>query len=564
MPIFTNHEVQKALDKEIAIHRAAISTLSKKRNELSAINMLPNDILSQIFVVYKQSFYFSLPDEPEDDEDAEDEFRSCVIGGAWTNILGICSHWRNILLDTPRFWSTIGLSPECTPLIPLYLDRSKHVPLSVHISMSGDTPTNFHFFWTAVSAILSQSSRLERLYLDFEEENELDAEKFFQGMTDATPFLRSLRIDMQTLGNGFFGPISRLTTLPWGSLSALCVLELGDVLFPPDIPDLPSLDTLIVSCPPADDGLNVEWIVTFLSHTPNIRVVELRRVTCGNPAQSTSPRVRLPALQRLALHAHKLSALKMLESLDLPFRAMQTTFSVWEKFPVHDHGLSRLPALLAGNASTPQDAINMKLIVSSLTLQLRPVDETTQYPKVELHLPHLSRALKVFSQAPLSHVTEFTILQPQAMSSPVVPGDWLRMLHPMNDLQILKFTDCDLSLIRNLAKGITENPSLTEVLFEEVIWIKSHGVKAHDITETLKALRTFCDQRGKDGHAIHRLIFRKCAIMSKTINIVKAFATVDWDGNGLELWQETTSGSGIWELREVESDEPMRESDDEA
>ncbi|KAJ8453666.1 hypothetical protein ONZ45_g19619 [Pleurotus djamor] len=103
MPLLTDYDAQDRIDKELDFHRSAIQRLSSRRNELSAINQLPVDILSHVFVIYKEMFD---PFKESDDKDAGSNMK-----GGWKNVLCICAHWRTIILDTPRFWTSVALSP---------------------------------------------------------------------------------------------------------------------------------------------------------------------------------------------------------------------------------------------------------------------------------------------------------------------------------------------------------------------------------------------------------------------------------------------------------------------
>lgn len=85
------------------------SFIFQARAQVAPIGSLPTEVLSIIFSFYGSSHPQGL-----------------------NTLTSVCRFWRKVALNDPRLWSTISIqiSPKC---VPLYLSRSKSLPLHIRI-----------------------------------------------------------------------------------------------------------------------------------------------------------------------------------------------------------------------------------------------------------------------------------------------------------------------------------------------------------------------------------------------------------------------------------------------
>ncbi|THU75236.1 hypothetical protein K435DRAFT_707500, partial [Dendrothele bispora CBS 962.96] len=99
------------IDQEIEKHQKIIRDLKTRRNLHAFISKLPPEILSIIFLLYRDEMAF--------------HWRTL----AWIRVSHICRHWRNVALGCPALWShPIFYMPASVPEMLL---RSKSAPLTV-------------------------------------------------------------------------------------------------------------------------------------------------------------------------------------------------------------------------------------------------------------------------------------------------------------------------------------------------------------------------------------------------------------------------------------------------
>ncbi|KAJ8508309.1 hypothetical protein ONZ45_g9396 [Pleurotus djamor] len=419
--------VRLAVDKEIAAenarHTTALSALHQRRNTLSPINRLPSDVLSAVFLCYIGNFCL-----------VDDGFTDELPNGEWVNVLGVCKHWRDVLLETPHFWSSISLSERILPMASRMIKRSKTVPLTVYIPFFGNcpkgfvSPESFDLFWSAVDNLLTQKARLVDLQLRCDVKTGAELHKLLNMMEKHTfPALHTLRIDMDDFEAPLFNSSMNIHgPFPWESFPSLQSLELYDVLVPPNIPPLPSLRSLLVDCTSRRDGtvcFSVNWAVSFLQKTPNLEVLELNEITPYIPTPFPAPvsRVSLPNLLSLTVQGEEPSSAKIFDFIELPSHPIRVRFT--SSTPEEDIGRSEdiiapLATLCAGVASIHRDHGNP---VSKIVMSARPSvsrfkvalfapQETSSM--VDLHIDGVS-ASHFFnlcsSSIPLNDVAEFVI-----------------------------------------------------------------------------------------------------------------------------------------------------------
>ncbi|KAJ8507638.1 hypothetical protein ONZ45_g10005 [Pleurotus djamor] len=264
----TEISAQQAIDQEIAKHEAAIVQLRRRRNTYSVVGQIPDDILSNIFVIYRGQRIFK------------------TVSGSWVNILGVCTHWRQLIYDTPRFWAIIAPTYYLGYThLPSMLKYSKQAPLRVCFPINEFVGTEAEaafvddeeYVLERLDKLFPHGPRIKELYLTFHIHHTGFLELFFTMLDDVDSInLRILRLEGLPTTTAMRLKSARClrSTLPWNAVSSIQTLDLIDVLIPPDIPILPSLLNLFVHCS-ALQGLPLSWIVEFVSHTPNIEVIKL-------------------------------------------------------------------------------------------------------------------------------------------------------------------------------------------------------------------------------------------------------------------------------------------------
>ncbi|KAJ8482631.1 hypothetical protein ONZ45_g14885 [Pleurotus djamor] len=343
-------------------------------------------------------------------------------------------HWRDVLLETPHFWSFVSLSERILPMASRMIKRSKTVPLTVYIPFFGNcpkgfvSPESFDLFWSAVDNVLTQKARLVDLQLRCDVKTGAELHKLLNMMEKHTfPALHTLRIDMDDFEAPLFNSSMNIHgPFPWESFPSLQSLELYDVLVPSNIPPLPSLRNLLVDCTSRRDGtvcFSVNWALSFLQKTPNLEVLELNEITPYIPTPFPEPvlRVSLPNLLSLTVQGEEPSSAKIFDFIELPSHPIRVRFT--SSTPEEDIGRSEdiiapLATLCAGVASIHRDHGNP---VSKIVMSARPSvsrfkvalfapQETSSM--VDLHIDGVS-ASHFFnlcsSSIPLNDVAEFVI-----------------------------------------------------------------------------------------------------------------------------------------------------------
>ncbi|KAK7683027.1 hypothetical protein QCA50_013699 [Cerrena zonata] len=125
---------------------------------------------------------------------------------AWA-LSGVCQHWRESALSMPALWSTALIDrsairsgrrrEDFLVFLSLLLERSKNVPLTIHLDCDGDNED-------VLNILSPHISRARVLYIRFHENPELGLRNLLSG--SRFPFLYSLSASIYP--GGQFSPIS--------------------------------------------------------------------------------------------------------------------------------------------------------------------------------------------------------------------------------------------------------------------------------------------------------------------------------------------------------------------
>ncbi|KAJ8502876.1 hypothetical protein ONZ45_g11360 [Pleurotus djamor] len=554
MPLFTDYTTQYAIDKEIAAHRAAIHDLSFRRNQLSAVNKLPIDVLATIFLAYKESFH---PFEGKDDRFAASNSN---IDGGWTNVLRICTHWRSIILNTPDFWTSLELSPDVIVADPDLPSRSKALPLYVYFAMFKPkddqnvgtitfnpevwTLRNYNKvtcspkMWKTAEGLVSQNlARFQRLFLDFEVSAQDEVEELLAVMTKySAPSLQSLKIRCQPLmedGEVTYPQI--ISHSPLKITPSLRVLELVEILVPLTFPQqLPSLTTLSVKGSDRLDGISIDWIIAFLWHTSNIEVIKVNGIVPKRPTGPSSTRVPLPLLRILNVTGVHVTTALLFDLIDFPLAgSTQITYSTSDFDDRRPDSITALKTLCANftSAHSPSATFKLRMVPIYSQFILLPLhgNDPHSLASLTLHLRFLDTPtfFDIYSNAPLAQVVDLTITNNIPLHQ--IP-QWQATLLACSGIQSLEFCECNISFIPHLRS--TGNPLLNTLYLTEVNWNRAYNYQnlADVRMELTRALAKFFDERRGAGYEIRKLIIRRCNITPEYVDLLKMHVEVDWDG----------------------------------
>ncbi|KAF9445489.1 hypothetical protein P691DRAFT_777536 [Macrolepiota fuliginosa MF-IS2] len=130
---------------------------------------LPTEILSTIFEHtcpppdFRNQHEF--PPYGEETEDEEQEMPFQLVLGA------VSSHWRRVVRSSPRLWtsvfSNIGVSPKKFPnILRLFIENSKHVPLSLVLRFLDSNPMNPFLVHPSIDLLIIEAlPRIRELHL---------------------------------------------------------------------------------------------------------------------------------------------------------------------------------------------------------------------------------------------------------------------------------------------------------------------------------------------------------------------------------------------------------------
>ncbi|KAJ8522287.1 hypothetical protein ONZ45_g1081 [Pleurotus djamor] len=178
MPLVDPTSFQDDIDRDISILKAKIRDLKTRRNEFSFIGQLPDEVLSTIFILMR-----------------DDALSSPSPAGklTWLNISPVCRHWRQLSLATPALWSYIDFTNlDCAKAM---MQRSKAVPLSVKITLAGDSSGDR--LWELASDAIS-SMPLREIDIETPEYGEM-LQLLEQRQFRPAPSLQSLKLTCLTI-----------------------------------------------------------------------------------------------------------------------------------------------------------------------------------------------------------------------------------------------------------------------------------------------------------------------------------------------------------------------------
>ncbi|KAF4576923.1 hypothetical protein EYR36_004907 [Pleurotus pulmonarius] len=445
-------KAQRAIDKEIAAHEAAIRDLKQKRNAHSSISRLPPEIMAAIFVSLK-------------------------ITVDWA-ALGVCRHWRDILLSSPRIWSSIGVhSAKWTSEL---LRRSKSAPLQVNYAPVYYTEQHLR----VAETIMAELGRIQHLNLALHASFIVDLLSRNGGAS--APMLEHLRLGIAGVMESPTLPAVVLRDMP--SLRYLELTHIG--LSSAKLPPLPRLTHLKLGY----TTIHTSQLLRLFQHTSNLEEVEITGLVMDSHMDLLGTPVRLPNLTRISISSsEKLEVATIFANIEYP-PTTRVTFNHGHSY-TEEPNLSGLLKLCRRFAEIDPLVID-EVILDGLVGYLEMVVKTRYHQPYHLSLflgidqSHRSTCLTLCSAISPENVsvlkiggfygmslTAWTCLyrqftQVHSLYLKNAPTESIRSLlrsssteSPLPALQTLDMTECDFTsedaeLIRDLKCLLMERKSL--------------------------------------------------------------------------------------------------------
>ncbi|KAJ8507189.1 hypothetical protein ONZ45_g10411 [Pleurotus djamor] len=549
-------EKRRWIDEKIAELEAEIHRLKLQRNELSAAHNLPTDIVSVIATMYKDLTAFTGR-------------------GSWLNILGVCTRWRRLIVDLPAFWATI--SSDDRPIVKKMIQRSDHTPLRLHYRLRDtvNIPT-WDLFWRAVLVASSGTRGINAIALTCA----IDYPLFFNYLCSrfdknpkASGSIRTFRLIRESLGSDGIpdlpAPYRLVPQILTKSMTSLRSLELIDFLVPPDMPPLPSLTNLDISCSPNPYGLSVNWVVGMLEQTPNVEYINMGIISDTDMPDTGDLQVSLSSLKVLNVEMNYLEAFKLFNFLNLPnhTRITVTLLSpdkplIWED-AISPHALSatRFSQAMSGFRSIPLERLSIYRDEFFGEFKLHLYSSGDDSPFLNLDLPtgcfELHHYTDWFSSSSLSleSVTELTINDNTPRPASSSPLAWADLLMLFTSLKVLHLTNIQAgelpTILRSIFEHSTESllhslPPVETISFSSVVWpsFPREGSSFQAFFGVPDSSTTTA--RSNDTNKRLKFVITKCTIEAEQVDALRQHVEVKWDGltssDAQEWWTLSETG----------------------
>lgn len=412
----------------------------RTRNNLSLpIHKLPADILSRIFTIAVATL--------ADDEKVVG--RKKAIG----RLAGVCHTWQEIVYNTPRMWNTFTISCMKLAWAETMLARSKATLLRIKCP----TPLTDQAISSALSLHLGRMIELE-LTADPSILSEL-----FTTSSALPTGLQSLRL-RSCSGNMNLELIPRVLPM---QMPFLQTLELAGIPLPHNLPPLPRLRLLSLSCPvhyrrglvssretlgEVGPGMLMDTLLSFLESTPSLEELEVHCVL-----SRSTPKLRIPSFKPVELPRLSQISFMSQHGENIAFFArIQYPPSVRVQIKcTKDHrqtslAIDDLDAILSYFSSSQDAALADHASFASDFCRLRLQTSINGVPSLDIHLavensdnPGLFRLLSVLpcSNVQTLHIDTYCFL------SSIPSIDWTNVLRGYENVR-------ELSLNRVVARFI--------------------------------------------------------------------------------------------------------------
>ncbi|KAF9500635.1 hypothetical protein BDN71DRAFT_1032273 [Pleurotus eryngii] len=483
-------EARRIIDAEIAVHEAAIRRLGHCRNTYSSISRLPSEIVATIFLLVKSE----------------------LGQGAVGHISGVCRQWREILLASPRIWSSINVS-RVESVLEL-LKRSKSVPLKIKCEEYSCTEPHRR----AAEAVMAEVGRIQDLNLSLPPKDLVD---FLRLNGDASAsMIEHLQLRAVYPPESFSLPRDIMRR----EMPSLRLLDLTNMVISSQLPMLPHLTCLRISC----HRIHGSLLLSSLQCTPKLKElrVEGGLVMDGPMGPLTGP-VQLPNLTYITIISVDLESAAVFANIEYPPRA-----NVFFRHDRQHRGEPDLSALVAMSrrfqiAPLP---IDTALLGCSSSGQLRIFIESTHHSgswQLSLLLNVESRysSATCITLCSALSLGDVTILRLSAFID-MNPTELTSFYRLFPRVQALHWNNTPAWYFRTLMKSPSIELPLPGL---ERLYLSKCDFMVMD-AQLFEGLKGFLKERKDLGTPVVRAKIRMSSITEEAVEDLEEFTEVDWDG----------------------------------
>ncbi|KAJ8453546.1 hypothetical protein ONZ45_g19674 [Pleurotus djamor] len=513
---FIPYELSLNVDNiQVSQSELALAKLERRRDEYSAIGKLPNELLSKVFLEGRQEYWDSLTHHGRHNN-------------TWLCVSEVCTRWRDVALNTPRFWGFVELAWDLQRTVKV-LERSGSSPLYVRgeyfTSTVDERSTEFV---EVLEATLSQTARIRHLDLSLP-----------PSMVDKLVDWKSATI-LEALRLKFFDftPLHRLAE----SMPALRTLVLTNVILTAPLPNLPCLERLSILHTTERSSIGSTWFVESLQNTPAVTVVEVKinNLTSASGEKLPAP-VRLPNLSHLTFKANFMDAPIILNLVEHPASTILAyTFEglTSEALP-RFHSVATYVSRFSKECEFP---INQVCIDVDGYMQLSIfTDQSHHQPHLSISLPKphylarrvdeemsFNKSMDAFSAAPLSQIRGLVLAG--FSTTDEYPVDFLE---PFKAVEVLKLSNCREPLIDDPQPSSLEKllmPRLKTIIISDYDHCHSDH-QYYDYGQMFPKLFEVLAYRRSLGLPIEKVYVENCGFPPGTIEKLGELTEVVWRGH---------------------------------
>ncbi|KAF4562521.1 hypothetical protein EYR36_003915 [Pleurotus pulmonarius] len=482
-------EAQRRLDAEIAAHEATIRDLKHQRNTYSSVSRLPSEIAATIFLLVKT------------------ELGQAAVGA----IGGVCRQWREILLASPRIWSSIEVSRLDYALE--LLQRANSVPLEISCEERSYTDPCRR----VAEVVMSEVSRIQSLGVSL---HPTDLVQFLRLNRNASaPILENLRLSATSTHPEPFTLPHDILHREMPSLRQLVLNNMGISL---QLPPLPQLIYLRI----ATHSIDASLILASIKGTPKLEELHIEGLVLDDCTDSLETVIRLPNLTNISLAAMDLEDAAMLTKIEYPPGA-RVHFSHKYKY-WGEPDLSTLVGVCRRLQIDP-------LPIDTVLLSSRSRGQTQMIIGVHHHEPyHLNLSLNIEPRySPASCMTLCSALSLGDVSilkvvgfSMTPPTEWPNLYRCFPQARSLHLIHTSTWYFRTLMQGSTEEPplpALETLRFSQCEFLVTSA-------QLIKALKALLKERKALNTPVATVIIRMSSITEEAVKELEDLTEVDWDG----------------------------------
>jgi hypothetical protein len=348
--IILDHEIASTqsriayLQKQLAQAETHMRALQTRRNALTPLCRLPEDILLHVLVLLIRSRHADVPDILSKAKPLSTASATSDQTTSWTQVMGVCTHLRAVTISCPLLWSYIDLDQKHPTWMQMRLERARHAPLVVNARSNLNA-----WLGSPLELLGTILSRANYVCFFLQDAQPVEAVVVNAIFNAPAPHLCELVLAHPT------GIVFELSPQFLGGTTAkLTRLVLQGVMLSRNLPFLPALIHLDVHLLILQGEL--KRLVLLLERAPELQTLHIGRLHHALDNGGMRP-IALPKLLTLTIAAHYQALVALLPMLPIP--------GSWEVLPSSWDGRQPDPVL---RANTFVKAFGYFLTVTSGTI----------------------------------------------------------------------------------------------------------------------------------------------------------------------------------------------------